>query len=469
MDFDVVIIGGGPGGYVCAIKAAQLGLKVAVIDKSKTELGGTCLTKGCIPTKTILQSAKVRHIIERSSEFGIDSSLISTNLDKIIDRSRSVIAGLNGGVNGLFSKNKIELIEGTASFKDKNTLTVEKDGQVREVTGKHVVIATGAKPRLIPGIDVSLIQDGLVWTSKEAISPKFLPEKLLIVGSGAIGIELASFYNFIGSDVTVVEIMDRILVQEDPEISEAAAKSFSKQGITIRVGTKSQNIERSGSKVSVDLVDKNENVSRETFDAVLLAIGVVPNTSGLTLDGVGINSKPNGTIETNEFNETSVPGVYAIGDVAEAPWLAHKASREGIRVAEKIAGVSDLTPINLSAIPSCTYSYPQIASIGLTEDKSKDLGRDIKVGRSYFRGNGKALAAGESNGFVKVIFDAVTGEILGAHMIGYEVTELLPVFSVAIAGELTEKELMSAVFPHPTMSECLQEAVYAAFGMSING
>lgn len=469
MDFDVVIIGGGPGGYVCAIKAAQLGLKVAVIDKSKTELGGTCLTKGCIPTKTILQSAKVRHIIERSSEFGIDSSLISTNLDKIIDRSRSVIAGLNGGVNGLFLKNKIELIEGTASLKNKNTLTVENDGQVREVTGKHIVIATGAKPRLIPGIDASLIQDGLVWTSKEAISPKFLPEKLLIVGSGAIGIELASFYNSIGSDVTVVEIMDRILVQEDPEISEAAAKSFSKQGITIRVGTKSQNIERSGSKVSVDLVDKNENVSRETFDAVLLAIGVVPNTSSLNLDGVGIKSKPNGTIETNEFNETSVPGVYAIGDVAEAPWLAHKASREGIRVAEKIAGVSDLTPINLSAIPSCTYSYPQIASIGLTEDKAKDLGRDIKVGRSYFRGNGKALAAGESNGFVKVIFDAVTGEILGAHMIGYEVTELLPVFSVAIAGELTEKELMSAVFPHPTMSECLQEAVYAAFGMSING
>ena len=468
MDFDVVIIGGGPGGYVCAIKASQLGLKVAVVDKAKTELGGTCLTKGCIPTKSILQSAKIRHMIERSSEFGIDSKLISTNLDKIIERSKTVIAGLNSGVNGLFAKNKVAIIEGIAKFKDKNTLIVEKDGKTTEVKGKNIVIATGAKPRLIPGIDEKLIEKGLIWTSKEAINPRFFPKKLLLIGSGAIGIELASFYHSIGSDVTVIEIMDRILIQEDKEISDAAMKSFLKQGIKITTNTKSQNIKEESGKVSVEFVDKDENVSRETFDAIVLAIGVAPNTKDLGLEAVGIKTKPNGTIETNEFNETSVSGVYAIGDVAEAPWLAHKASREGIRVSEKIAG-KELTSINLKTIPSCTYSYPQIASIGLTEEKAKELGREIKIGKSYFRGNGKALASGEPDGFVKVIFDAKSGELLGAHMIGYEVTELLPIFSVAIAGELTEKELMAAVFPHPTMSECLQEAVCAAFGIAIHG
>ena len=469
MDFDVIIIGGGPGGYVCAIKASQLGLKVAVVDRSKSELGGTCLTKGCIPTKTILQSAKVRHMIERSSEFGIDSNLISTNLDKIVERAKGVISGLNSGVNGLFAKNKITLIEGVASFKNKNTLSVNKDGKTTEISGKNIVIATGAKPRLIPGIDTSLIEKGLIWTSKEAINPTFFPKKLFLIGSGAIGIELASFYNSIGSDVTVIEIMDRILIQEDKEIADSAVKTFTKQGIKIKTSTKSQNIKEENGKVSVELVDKNGCVSQEIFDAVVLAIGVVPNTKDLGLDALGVKTKQNGTIETGEFNETSVPGIYAIGDVAEAPWLAHKASREGIRVAEKIAGVSEKTPIDLKAIPACTYSYPQIASIGMTEEKAKEGNREIKVGKSYFRGNGKALATGEPDGFVKVIFDAKSGELLGAHMIGYEVTELLQVFSVAIAGELTEKELMAAVFPHPTMSECLQEAVCAAFGIAIHG
>jgi len=468
MDFDIVIIGGGPGGYVCAIRAAQLGLKTAVVEKAKDQVGGTCLTKGCIPTKTILQSAKVKHFIERSAEFGLDSSLKSINLEKIIERSKGVISGLNKGVNGLFSKNKIILIKGTAKFKNKNTLEVENNEKIIEIVGKNIVIATGALPKLIPGIDEKLIEKGLVWTSKEAISPKFFPKKLLIIGSGAIGIELASFYNSMNSEVTVVEIMNRILIQEDKEISEAAMKSFIKQGIRIKTGTKSQNIKEVSGKISVELVDKDNKIENGEFDAVILAIGVVPNTKDLALDKVGIETKPNGTIITKEYQETNVTGVYAIGDVVEAPWLAHKASREGIIVAEKVAGLNEIIPINLECIPACTYSFPQIASIGLTEEKAKEQYEDIKIGKSYFRGNGKALATGEPDGFVKVIFDGKTGELLGAHMIGYEVTELLPIFSVAIAGELTEKELMSAVFPHPTMSECLQEAVCDAFKIAIN-
>lgn len=468
MNFDVVIIGGGPGGYVCAIKAVQLGLHVAVVDKAKSELGGTCLTKGCIPTKAILQSAKILHACERSSEFGVDCTVAAPNLDKIIERTKGIICGLNSGVSGLFAKNKINFVEGTARFKSSNTLIVENGGVLTELSGKNIVIAVGAKPRLIPGLE-DLIQKGLVWTSKEAIFPKFLPNKMLILGSGAIGIELASFYNAMGTKVTIAEMMERILIQEDNEIAESARKSFERQGIKVITSAKTQNFKADQGKVSVEIVDKNGRLEKEIFDVVVLAIGVVPNTKDLGLDAVSVKQKQNGAIETNQYNETSIPGIYAIGDVAEAPWLAHKASREGIRVAEKIAGLEKITTINLDAIPSCTYSYPQVASVGMTEEKAKKAGYEIKVGKSYFRSNGKALATGESDGFVKVIFDAKTGELLGAHMIGHEVTEMLPIFSLAISAELTEEELMATVFPHPTMSECLQEAVYSAFGMSING
>ncbi len=468
MTFDVVIIGGGPGGYVCAIKASQLGLKVAVVDKTKSELGGTCLTKGCIPTKAILQSAKVLHTCQKASDFGIDGVVVEPNLDKIIGRTKGIISGLNGGVAGLFTKNKVTFIEGAARFKSSNTLIVENGSALTEVSGKNIVIAVGAKPRLIPGLD-DLIQKGLVWTSKEAIFPKLLPKKMLMVGSGAIGIELASFYNAMGTEVTVVEMMERILIQEDKEIAESARKSFEKQGIKIITSSKTQNFKEEKGMVSVEILDKNGHLEKESFDVVVLAIGVVPNTKDLGLDAISVKQKQNGAIETNQYNETSVPGIYAIGDVAEAPWLAHKASREGIRVAEKIAGLQKITPINLRAIPSCTYSYPQVASIGMTEEKAKEAGYEIKVGKSHFRSNGKALATGEPDGFVKVIFEARTGELLGAHMIGHEVTEMLPIFSLAISAELTEGELMATIFPHPTMSECLQEAVYSAFGMAING
>ena len=467
MKFNIVIIGGGPGGYVCAIRAAQLGLSVAIIEMER--LGGTCLNKGCIPTKALLQAAKTKHCIEKSSDFGVESSIQSMDINKIVERSKGVIEKLNKGVSSLIEKNKIKIFEGKAKFKNKNTLIVENNGKTTEVFGDNIVISTGAKPRLIPGITQDLLEKGLIWTSKEAISPKSLPKNLLIIGSGAIGIELASFYNSLGSDVTIVEIQDRILVMEDLEISDAALKSLSKKGIKFRLKTKTQNFKEEGGKLSVELVDISNKIEKLTYDAAIVAIGVIPNTDSLNLESVGVRTNPNGSIVVGEHQKTTVDNIYAIGDVAMAPWLAHKASREGVIAAEKIAGLTDITPINLSAIPSCTYSDPQIASIGMTEEVAASKNIAVKIGRSYFRGNGKALAAGETDGFVKVIFDAKTGELLGAHMIGHEVTELVPIFSVAIAGELTEKELMAAVFPHPTMSECLQEAICAAYHVAIHG
>jgi dihydrolipoamide dehydrogenase len=464
MDFDVAIIGGGPGGYVCAIRAAQLGLKSAVIEKGY--LGGTCLNRGCIPTKSVLHSAEVVDSVKRSCEFGIDSSFSAFDLEKVLSRSGDIVSRLRNGVGGLLAKNGVSVINGTARFKDKNTLVV--DGST-EVTARNIVIATGASPKMLPSIEAGLIDKGLVWTSNEAINPPAIPEKLLIIGSGAIGIEMASFYNAAGSDTTVVEIQDRILVLEDSDISKAAEKAFIKRGIKIRTSTKSQNIREDSGRLSVDFVGASGDVQTELFDVAIMAVGVVPNTSSLNLEAVGVDVNADSSIKVGDFQETSQSGIYAIGDVAAAPLLAHKASREGIIVAERIAGLEEVTPINRRAIPSCVYSNPQIASIGMTEGEAKSGGVAVRIGKAHFNGNGKANASGEPNGFVKLIFENETGEILGAHMIGHAVSELIPILSVAIAGELTDKELMAAVFPHPTMSEVIQDAVYAAFDVSING
>jgi dihydrolipoamide dehydrogenase len=467
MDFDVVVIGGGPGGYVCAVRASQLGLKAAVVERSK--IGGTCLNSGCIPTKAMLQVAKYLRCIDRAREFGIDCAGRELNVETVVSRSLEIVSGMNRGVSGLMSKNGVAVIQGNARLKDRNTVVIDSDGDVRHVSAKNIVIATGASPRMLPGLDRSLVEKGLVWTSKEAIFPKSIPQRLLVVGSGAIGVELASFYNAAGSDVTITEIQPRILSQEDSEVSKFAHSAFVKRGVKIRTGTQVRNFTQHDNAISVDFVDAAGVVEGGAFDAVVLGIGVVPNTSELNLAEVGVETHPNGTIKVAAYQETSVPGIYAIGDVVSPPWLAHKASREGVIAAERIAGLQKIAPINLGAIPACTYSDPQIASIGTTEESAIASGLDIKIGRSNFRGNGKALATGEPGGFVKVILGSKYGELLGAHLVGYEVTELLPIFSLAISAELTGSELAAAIFPHPTMSECLQEAIYDAFGMAIHG
>ncbi|MDR1288826.1 MAG: dihydrolipoyl dehydrogenase [Holosporales bacterium] len=459
MNFDVAVIGGGPGGYVAAIRAAQLGLKSAVIEAR--HLGGTCLNFGCIPTKTLLQTAKMKRLLDRSSEFGIDASVKAVNLRRLAERSMDVVSGLRDGVTNLLTEQGITIIRGFASFVDKNTLSITNGKEQSEITAKNIIIATGARPKMLPGIDESLISKGLVWTSREAIIPKIAPKRVLIIGSGAIGVELATFYDSIGSDVTIVEIQDRILAGEDLEVSDFARKAFVRSGIAILLKTKSQNFRTENvGEISVDLIGPEGNSKTRVFDVVIVAIGVTPNIGGLNLDAAGVSVSTNGSIDVFDNQETSQKGIYAIGDVAETPWLAHKASREGIICAEKIAGLPSLTPIDLKTIPSCTYSNPQVASVGLTEEQL--IGRNIRVGKSYFKGNGKAVILGETDGFVKVIFDDKTGELLGAHMVGDEVTELISLFSVAITGELTDRELIASVFPHPTISECLYEAVAAA-------
>jgi dihydrolipoamide dehydrogenase len=387
---------------------------------------------------------------------------LGIDIVKMRDRTAGIISTLHGGVCGLLSQNGVTQLKGNAEFLDRHTLNVAKDEENVTITARHIVVATGAVPRMLAGLE-TFLQDGLVWTSKEALKLDTIPKSLLILGSGAIGIELASFYNSVGSDVTVVEIQDRILVQEDIEISEAAMKAYTALGIKILPSTTAQNFVEDHGGLSVDLKSRDGHNTTARYERVIVAIGVVPNTRNLGLEQVGVKLKQNGAIEVKMHQETSVPGIYAIGDVAEGPWLAHKASREGIIVAEKIANLPELSQINLNAIPACTYSNPQIASIGASEELARQMAKNIKVGKSYFKRNGKALAAGEGEGFVKVVFDGDTGELLGAHMIGPEVTELLPVFSLAISAELTANELKNAIFPHPTLSECLQEAVIAAF------
>ena len=458
--FDLIVLGAGPGGYVAAIRASQLGLNVAVVERE--HLGGICLNWGCIPTKAMLRSAEVYHLAERAKEFGLSAEKISFDLNKIVERSRKISGQLNQGVGHLLKKNKVTVFSGEAKLLDRSNVSINNGGKYEKITGKNIVLATGARARELPGMEA----DGdLVWTYKHALTPSRMPKKLLVIGSGAIGVEFASFYNTFGANTTIVEVLDRILPVEDEDVSSLAAEQFAKQGMTIKTGAKVQKLEKKKNQV-VASIDCNGVTEVLEFDTVISAVGIIGNIEGLGLEEVGVETKANHVV-TDEYCETTASGIYAIGDLTGAPWLAHKASHEGVLVAEKIAGQS-VKPINPIAIPGCTYSYPQIASVGLTEAEAQKAGYKINVGKFPFIGNGKAIALGEKEGFIKTIFDTSSGELLGAHMIGAEVTELIQGYVIGQALETTEEELIHAVFPHPTLSEMMHESVLDAHSRVIH-
>ena len=458
--FDLIVLGAGPGGYVAAIRASQLGLNVAVVERE--HLGGICLNWGCIPTKAMLRSAEVYHLAERAKEFGLSAEKISFDLNKIVERSRKISGQLNQGVGHLLKKNKVTVFSGEAKLLDRSNVSINNGGKYEKITGKNIVLATGARARELPGMEA----DGdLVWTYKHALTPSRMPKKLLVIGSGAIGVEFASFYNTFGVNTTIVEVLDRILPVEDEDVSSLAAEQFAKQGMTIKTGAKVQKLEKKKNQV-VASIDFNGVTEVLEFDTVISAVGIIGNIEGLGLEEVGVETKANHVV-TDEYCETTASGIYAIGDLTGAPWLAHKASHEGVLVAEKIAGQS-VKPINPIAIPGCTYSYPQIASVGLTEAQAQKAGYKINVGKFPFIGNGKAIALGEKEGFIKTIFDTSSGELLGAHMIGAEVTELIQGYVIGQALETTEDDLIHAVFPHPTLSEMMHESVLDAHSRVIH-
>ena len=458
--FDLIVLGAGPGGYVAAIRASQLGLNVAVVERE--HLGGICLNWGCIPTKAMLRSAEVYHLAERAKEFGLSAEKISFDLNKIVERSRKISGQLNQGVGHLLKKNKVTVLSGEAKLLDRSNVSINSDGKYEKITAKNIVLATGARARELPGMEA----DGdLVWTYKHALTPSRMPKKLLVIGSGAIGVEFASFYNTFGANTTIVEVLDRILPVEDEDVSSLAAEQFAKQGMTIKTGAKVQKLEKKKNQV-VASIDCNGVTEVLEFDTVISAVGIIGNIEGLGLEEVGVETEANHVV-TDEYCETTTSGIYAIGDLAGAPWLAHKASHEGVLVAEKIAGQS-VKPINPIAIPGCTYSYPQIASVGLTEAEAQKAGYKINVGKFPFIGNGKAIALGEKEGFIKTIFDTSSGELLGAHMIGAEVTELIQGYVIGQALETTEDDLIHAVFPHPTLSEMMHESVLDAHNRVIH-
>ncbi len=454
--FDVIVLGGVPGGYVCAIRAAQLGLKTAVVERDK--LGGICLNWGCIPTKALLRSSEIWHLMHRLNEFGFSAENFKFDIAKIVLRSRKVSQQLSNGVGFLMKKHKITVIEGEAKLAGKGKLSVTKDGKTAEYAAKNIVLATGARARSLPGLEA----DGkLVWSYREAMVPEAFPASLLVVGSGAIGIEFASFYRTLGAEVTVVEVLDRVLPVEDEEISQLATKAFIKQGMKIRVSTTVEKLERGKDNVTATLKAKDGKTETVTVDRVISAVGIVGNVENIGLEAAGVKVEKTHVV-VNEWGETGVPGLWAIGDLVGPPWLAHKAMHEGVIVAERIAGVKGVHPLDTSKVPGCTYCWPQVASIGMTEAKAKASGRKIKIGRFPFIGNGKAIALGDSEGLIKTVFDADTGELLGAHMIGAEVTELIQGYAIAKNGELTDVELATTIFPHPTLSEMMHEAVLDA-------
>lgn len=461
-EFDIAIIGGGPGGYVAAIRAGQLGLKTVLIENQ--HLGGVCLNWGCIPTKALLRTAEIKQMIDHAAAFGIHVGPVSVKMDEVVARSRKIASQLSGGIQHLMKKNKVTVMDGYGRLNGATEIAVSlKNGTSETIKAKDIILATGASARTIPGIDV----DGeIIWTAKAAMTPQTLPKSIAIIGSGAIGIEFASFYRTMGSDVTVIEMQNSILPQEDVEISKLAQKAFEKQGIKFFLNTTLDKIDVQKNQAVVTLKGAKESPSL-TVERVILAIGIVGNTTDLGLEKTKVRVE-RGQIVTNQWCQTDEPHVYAIGDVTGAPWLAHKASHEGVLCIEKIAGLPNVHPLDPLKIPGCTYSLPQIASIGLTEEKAKAAGHTLKVGRFPYKANGKALALGETDGLVKTIFDAKTGELLGAHMIGAEVTELLQGFCIAKTLETTEDDLMHTIFPHPTLSEMMHESVLDAFGRALH-
>ncbi|MEP1767647.1 MAG: dihydrolipoyl dehydrogenase [Sulfitobacter sp.] len=458
--YDLIVIGAGPGGYVAAIRGAQLGMKVCIVEREN--LGGICLNWGCIPTKAMLRSSEVFHLMHRAKEFGLKADGIDYDLDAVVKRSRKVAGQLSGGIGHLMKKNKIAVVMGDATLPAKGKVSVKTAKGTENLSAKNIVLATGARARELPGLEA----DGkLVWTYRHALQPPHMPKKLLVIGSGAIGIEFASFYNTLGADTTVVEVMDRVLPVEDAEISGIAKKAFEKQGMKIMQKAMVKKLDRKGDKVTAH-IEVGGKVETQEFDTVISAVGIVGNVENLGLEGLGVKIDRTHVV-TDEFCRTGVDGLYAIGDIAGAPWLAHKASHEGVMVAELIAG-KHAHPVKPESIAGCTYCHPQVASVGYTEAKAKELGYDIKVGRFPFIGNGKAIALGEENGLIKTIFDAKTGELLGAHMIGAEVTELIQGYVVGRQLETTEEDLMNTVFPHPTLSEMMHESVLDAYDKVIH-
>lgn len=465
--YDVIVLGSGPGGYVAAIRCAQLGLKTAIVEREN--LGGICLNWGCIPTKALLRSAEIKHYMDHAASYGLKvAGTIEADLDAIVKRSRGVAKQLNQGIGHLMKKNKITVHMGEGTLTSPTSLTVKGGKGEEKLSAKHVIVATGARARDLPFAPA----DGKrVWTYRHAMVPPEMPTKLLVIGSGAIGIEFASFYNDMGVDVTVVEMLDRIVPVEDADVSSFLEKSLKKQGIGIMTGAGVEDLKVGANGVTAKIKDKAGKVETSEFSHVIVAIGIVPNTENIGIDKLAETDR--GFIQIDPFCRTKSKGLWAIGDCTPGPWLAHKASHEGVTCAEAIAkelGNKDVHPhpLNRDAIPGCTYCHPQVASVGLTEAKAKDAGYEVRVGNFPFIGNGKAIALGEAEGFIKTVFDAKTGELLGAHMVGAEVTELIQGYTVGKTLETTEAELMQTVFPHPTLSEMMHESVLDAYGRAIH-
>ncbi len=459
--YDLIVLGSGPGGYVAAIRAAQLGLKTAIVERE--QLGGICLNWGCIPTKALLRSAEIYHYMQHAGSYGLKAAEISADIDAVVKRSRGVAKQLNQGVTHLMKKNKIAVHMGEGRLTAANTLVVKSDKGEETLTAKNIILATGARARDLPFAPA----DGQrIWTYRHAMVPPAMPTKLLVIGSGAIGIEFASFYNDMGAEVTVVEMLDRIVPVEDADVSAFLEKALKKQGMTIMTGAGVESLKATANGVSASIKDKDGKVTASEYSHCIVAIGIVPNTENIGLEALGV-TMDRGFLKTDAMCRTNVPGLWAIGDITAPPWLAHKASHEGVIAAEAIAGGHPhaMDPKN---IPGCTYCHPQVASVGLTEAKAKEAGYEVKVGNFPFIGNGKAIALGEAEGFIKTVFDAKTGELLGAHMVGAEVTELIQGYTIGKTAELVEADFMHTVFPHPTLSEMMHESVLGAYGKMLH-